>query len=434
MKLYKSLLYVLMILPTLLLQSCLKDQEDIFDSPSSIRMQEVLDNAKKVLTSSENGWIFDYYPDRDLSYGGYAYTVKFDSKEATVRSELKIESGNAVSSLYKLNNDNGPMLSFDSYNTLMHFFATPSSSKYEGQDGDFEFIIMNVTDDLITLRGKRTGNTMYLRRLTKDAKTYIAAAAAVIENIVISSAKGKAGALDIACEINLDTRRLNLTYMKGDLAVFVSECYLPNETGIRFYNPIEIDGATLSELAYNPDTNTFSGKDSKNNDVTLVGQLPADYTPFDQFAGIYDLKYSYGTIEVTFVPDKENYQYLIQGLNPSYNIVAKYIKSKGCLNITSQKVGDSGSQQIWFCGWGLKEDGGNLTWITDCGMFLTRDIEHEGIFNFTPNSYSDLHADSFILFAFNGTPSSNSVVGLAEAPWLIADQARMPYLEYIVKK
>lgn len=47
MKLYKTLLYVLMILPALLLQSCLKDQEDIFDTPSSIRMQEVLDNAKK---------------------------------------------------------------------------------------------------------------------------------------------------------------------------------------------------------------------------------------------------------------------------------------------------------------------------------------------------------------------------------------------------
>ena len=62
MKLYKTLLYVLMILPALLLQSCLKDQEDIFDTPSSIRMQEVLDNAKKVLTSSEEGWAFDYYP------------------------------------------------------------------------------------------------------------------------------------------------------------------------------------------------------------------------------------------------------------------------------------------------------------------------------------------------------------------------------------
>ena len=73
MKLNKTLLYVLMVLPTLLLQSCLKDQEDVFDTPSSIRMQEVLDNAKKVLTSPKEGWAFDYDPDRNLSYGGYAY-------------------------------------------------------------------------------------------------------------------------------------------------------------------------------------------------------------------------------------------------------------------------------------------------------------------------------------------------------------------------
>ena len=104
MKLYKTLLYVLMILPALLLQSCLKDQEDIFDTPSSIRMQELLDNAKKVLTSSEEGWAFDYYPDRNLAYGGYAYTVKFDNQKVTVGSELA--PGTFESSLYKLTNDN----------------------------------------------------------------------------------------------------------------------------------------------------------------------------------------------------------------------------------------------------------------------------------------------------------------------------------------
>lgn len=429
MKLYKSLFYILMVLPTLLLQSCLKDQEDIFDSPSSIRMQEVLDNTKKVLTSSENGWIFDYYPDRDLSYGGYAYTVKFDSKEATVRSELYPDPDSAETTLYKLTNDSGPILSFDSYNSLMHFFATPSSTNYEGLDGDFEFIIMNVTDDLITLRGKRTGNTMYMRRLTTDPQAYIEAAAAVIDNIVISSATGKAGALDIACEIDLDGRRFNLTYIKDDMLVAVSECYIPNETGVRFYNPIEIDGATVSELAYNSDTNTFSGKDSKNNDITLAGQLPADYTSFDQFAGIYDLNYYYGSIEVTLVPDKANNRYLIQGLNENYSVVAEYVKTKGYLNITSQKVGDSGSQQIWFCGWALK-NGGDLTWNTECGMYLKKDLEHEGTFNFTPNLYSDIHADSFILYVLSG----GSPVGVATAPWLIANNYRMPYLESIVKK
>lgn len=49
MKLNRTLLYILAMLPALLLQSCLKNQEDIFDAPSSIRMQEMLDNTKRYL-------------------------------------------------------------------------------------------------------------------------------------------------------------------------------------------------------------------------------------------------------------------------------------------------------------------------------------------------------------------------------------------------
>ncbi|MDE6986146.1 MAG: DUF4302 domain-containing protein, partial [Bacteroides acidifaciens] len=209
MKLNRTLLYILAMLPALLLQSCLKNQEDIFDAPSSIRMQEMLDNTKKILTSSEEGWIFDYYPDRYLSYGGFVYTVKFDNQEATVGSELA--PGVFESSLYKMTNDNGPVLSFDSYNTLMHFFSTPSSSHYEGYDGDFEFIIMEATDDLITLRGKRTGNEMYLRRLTKTAADYINAISAVSESLILSSATGTAGTQELICSIDLDSRYMEFT-------------------------------------------------------------------------------------------------------------------------------------------------------------------------------------------------------------------------------
>lgn len=430
MKINKTLLYALMVLPALLLQSCLKDQEDIFDTPSSIRMQEVLDNAKRVLTSSELGWAFDYYPDRNQSYGGYVYTVKFDSKEVTAGFELA--PGKTESSLYKLTNDNGPALSFDSYNTLLHFFATPSSGAYEGMDGDFEFIIMSVTDDLITLRGKRTANTMYMRRLTKDPVEYINAVSAISDNIITSSATGTVGSTEIACNIDLDGRRMDITYMKGDEANLVSSSFIPSETGIRFYAPVEINGATLSELNYNTDTFTFTGKDSAGNDVTIVGTLAEDYSEFGVFAGTYDLKYNFGTIEVTLEPDEANNRYLIKGLNPNYDVVANYVKSKGYLNITSQKVGDSGSQQIWLCGWSAAT--GYLSWSTDCGMYLVRNTEKEGTFDFITNDYLDTPADSYTLQVFNGNPASNTRVGAASAPWLINDDYRFPYLVSLVKK
>lgn len=427
MKLNKTLLFILMALPTLLLQSCLKDQEDIFDTPSSIRMQEVLDNAKKVLTSSEEGWAFDYYPDRYLSYGGYAYTVKFDNQKVTVGSEL--EPGTFESSLYKLTNDNGPILSFDSYNTLMHYFATPSSAQYEGLDGDFEFIIMEVTDDLITLRGKRTGNTMHMRRLTKPAATYIDNIYDICDNIIFSTANGTLGSTEISCAVDVDARQIDITYMNGGEALVGSGNFIPTETGIHFYTPIELNGATLTDLDYDINTFTFSGKDSKGNAISFVGVVGEDYTRFDEFEGTYNLTYDRGTIEVKLVPDKENNCYLIQGLNENYNVVANYVKSKGYLNITSQKVADAGSLQIWLCGWSL-DSGGNLTWNTNCGMYLVKDLETEDTFNFVTNSYLDVPADSFIVWTLNGATSA----GIASAPWLIYNNARLAYPRHIVKK
>lgn len=430
MKINKTLLCILMALPALLLQSCLKNEEDIFDTPSSIRMQEVLDNAKKVLTSSEQGWIFDYYPDRNLSYGGYVYTVKFNNKEVTAGFELA--PGTTESSLYKLTNDNGPVLTFDSYNKLLHFFATPSSEAYEGLDGDFEFVIMSVTDDLITLRGKRTGNTMYMRRLTKDPAAYINAVYSITDNIITPIATGTLGAMEISCSIDIDARRMDITYMKGDKAELASASYIPTETGISFYTPMEINGATLSELNYNIENFTFSGKDSAGNSISITGTLGEDYTPFNEFEGTYNLKYNFGTIEVTLVADKDNNRYLIQGMNPNYDVVANFVKSKGYLNITSQKVGDSGSQQIWLCGWSAET--GYLSWSTDCGMYLVRNTEKEGTFDFITNDYLDTPADSFILQVFNGNPSSNTRVGAAGAPWLINGDYRFPYPFSLVKK
>ena len=180
----KGSLFFFLLFSTLLLQSCLKDQEDVFDKSSSLRMQEVLDKTKAALTGNENGWSLDYYPSRDLSYGGIAYAIQFKGTEATVYSQ-NAEKGET--SLYKLTNDDGPVLSFDTYNSLMHAYATPSSSEYEAKDGDFEFIIMDVQSDLITLKGKRSGNMMYMHRLSLPAKEYIAA----VQNIEEKMYSGK---------------------------------------------------------------------------------------------------------------------------------------------------------------------------------------------------------------------------------------------------
>ena len=50
---------LLMALPMLLLTSCLKNQEDLFQESSSARMENYLNTYEALLKSSEYGWAFE---------------------------------------------------------------------------------------------------------------------------------------------------------------------------------------------------------------------------------------------------------------------------------------------------------------------------------------------------------------------------------------
>ena len=86
-------------LAALSFQSCLFEQEDLFDKSASERLSAALENAQKVLQEPSQGWLMYYYPDNEQLYGGYNYIVKFSPSEATVWSE-NIEG--SYSSTYRM--------------------------------------------------------------------------------------------------------------------------------------------------------------------------------------------------------------------------------------------------------------------------------------------------------------------------------------------
>ena len=57
MKRHNLYSYMLLILATLLMQGCLKEQEDLFDKKPTERLEIFLDKFKNVLESSEDGWV-----------------------------------------------------------------------------------------------------------------------------------------------------------------------------------------------------------------------------------------------------------------------------------------------------------------------------------------------------------------------------------------
>ena len=382
MKKNNILLYVLLMLPALLFQSCLKDQEDVFSESASQRMTSTLNKTKEVLRSSAEGWIMDYYPESERKYGGFTYAIKFDELTCDVR--LYGDDSEQSTQHYKMTNDNGPTLTFDTYG-LMNKFATPSSEEYQAKEGDFEFEIMEVTDDVIRLRGKRTGNTMYLRRLTQSVDSYFAKMAEVEDNLIISRLAATIGATEVTGSLDSDNRQYSLTFNDST----VSNAYVITDQGIRFYEPVTVGGISVSNFAYDATTQNLTALDAGAQGTVLNGDVAADWKAYADFEGSYVLAYDENgsnTVNVSLVPAGDGATYLLKGLNSNFDVVCNYSRSKGTLLIYSQKVGEAGGADVWLCAWSSTE--GYLTWSTESGMMLKWDVEADGtVFTFANNGY-----------------------------------------------
>lgn len=268
--------FLLLALPALMLTSCLKDQEDIFPDSASARVSKYLDNTKRVLTSAENGWVLNYFPDRNQSYGGYSYTMSFDEDNAKIYCELADDVLEPITTTYTLKNEDGPVLMFDTYNEYMHYFATPTGSSgaggYEAYDGDFIFIIMNISEDekTITLKGNRSGNILYMHKLEgQTPESYQSVMKEYKDNLVFDKAAGTIDGANSMLYINAAKR--NIRIQTPDTTVSAPFCFLSD--GLTLYQPIHVAGKEVSSFAYNEDKGTFT---IVGTDVVYTGLLIPD--------------------------------------------------------------------------------------------------------------------------------------------------------------
>lgn len=176
----------------LALTACSNDGNDIFDQSAAERLEQYKKEYADVLTADGGLWTMEYFSNDEEP--GYLFLVKFNADGSVkmaanhkwINNEYREET-----SLWKMIADNGPVLSFNSYNTLFHIFSDPANiegpdaPKGEmgddinetgyGHEGDYEFQVMEVSDDLQTVRlsGKKRLFNIFLHRL--DASTDMAA-------------------------------------------------------------------------------------------------------------------------------------------------------------------------------------------------------------------------------------------------------------------
>ena len=160
--------------------ACSRDEESLFDKSAAERAQEAIETAFDVLTSNEAGWEVAYFPNLEASSKGYNMVWKFNANgkvSATAKNSTttmnKIMTDSA--STWAVKSDYGPILTFDTYNDVIHAFSDPQENG-AGLLGDYEFLILKATPEVVILKGKKHSAYSVMRPMkTTNLEAYFAA-------------------------------------------------------------------------------------------------------------------------------------------------------------------------------------------------------------------------------------------------------------------
>lgn len=395
------------------LSACsLHDDTELFGEPAAERLEKNVAADKTLLESAANGWELHLWTGKDYSGGGYTYFMKFANDKVTVSSDIAPANMKTTSS-YDVISDQGPVLTVNTYNEVFHYLAEPSMDDDDGEQQDYEFVIMRTTNDSIYLRGKKWGNHMVMTRVAESTswEDEINKIQQMDEGLMrtFSLVEGN----DTLGGVSLGDDRI-LTYT--DKSGYKKIPYYVSTKGITLAKPLEVNGKALQELNYDADDMSLNPDGATAQGLKLSVKLPKNYMKYSEFAGDYNMTTYWGASKLTLhlVPAGDGKTYLLKGMNANFDLTLTYDKTSGTLSLNTQHLIDMGDKQVWLCGWNAFGEG-YLTWSTDAGMIVSRDTNEAGtVLKFEPNDYVGLTTDSFILVLFSGSPSNDTFVGNAK--------------------
>lgn len=154
--------------------ACSTIEDDfIFDKSAAERLNEATEKYSNLLTKAPYGWAFEYYPTDNADNGALLYALKFNT-DGTVEVAGDPYTQHTVTtekSLWDIILDQGPVLSFSTYNNLIHMWSDPNNDG-EGYLGDYEFsFVYDENEDpekVIMLRGKKRGLKSRLKMIEEN--------------------------------------------------------------------------------------------------------------------------------------------------------------------------------------------------------------------------------------------------------------------------
>ncbi len=425
----KTLYPTAIALASLCAASCsLHDESDYFGESAAERIDAAIKTDKSLLESAPNGWKLIYYTGTEYTGGGYTYLCKFKDGRATVAGDMS-DGYQTCTSSYDIISDQSAVLTFDTYNELMHKFATPTSSSIDGEQGDYEFLITSATPDSIVLKGKKWGNKMVMTPMpaTVSWETYIDSVNTIAKKVFYNN-KVTLGNDSIG-HIAIDDYTRRAVYQSGKEKAEVP--YYVGSKGIHFQSPITINGEQVSELVYNKAKDNFDVTGTTS--ISILGYNPPHFQPIEFFEGTWNIichaagsesqetqtAYEYRVEMTKYSPVYLKGKINIDGL--AFELYFQYFRDKGAIALVQQYADDPTGEYAYANVAPVSfSAGGRFNWT---GTLYGNWHEDSNSVVFTWDNVGESKIDSYVFLASNssGQPvynESGQLISLAQLTYL----------------
>lgn len=282
----KILFTLIVVLGAFCVQSCsLHEDTDLFGKPAAERLEEAVTADKELLESAPNGWILRYYTGQEYTGGGYTLLCKFKDGKAEVSADFMDDPTAKSHSSYDIVKDQGPVLTFDTFNEIMHQMAKPSQNDIDGEQGDYEFRIQKTTNDSIYLEGKKWHNKMVMVRMDENTAwaDYLKDIQEMGDSLYYNNILSQNGDSIGFISVDNAVRRFSISWDNKGVRSSAEVPFYVTPEGIHLQEAVNLGGTMVSDFKFNKNTKELSCDNLSG--YAIKGFLPEGYKPIKFWYG-----------------------------------------------------------------------------------------------------------------------------------------------------
>ena len=275
--------------------ACTFEQEDYFDESASLRITHLNEQlqdrlvAQSDTTQQRYGWVMQYFVagTDDYNFEGFNIFARFykDNKTTLAGNHRFLRNGNANkytehTSCYEMLNEEGPVLSFNTWNDILTVLEDPVSPSAapasvvadgEGMNGDHNLVLRSYDDDALTFRGERHGAEIRLIPCDRPWQEYMDAVAKTKADMATSTitAYYVTNGLDTMYFAGLNNGYFSYCDRVNDPLVSSAVSCVFTPTGMRLNRDLELGSNKFREFSMAADSTCLVSEDDSVRVIAL---------------------------------------------------------------------------------------------------------------------------------------------------------------------